>query len=207
MNVFPALPGLAWSVTKAPRFASRIQRSVSGRELRLLDQPAPTWTFTLSYEFLRDAHDARGSGGLGPGYDELRNLMGFFLQQQGVFQPFLFDDPSDDAVTGQVLATTDGATAGFQLVRSMLGFGEPIVAPNVVSKIYVNGVIQSPSSYSINPNTGMVTFTSPPPGGRTLSADFTYYFRCRFADDVMEFENFMYQLWSAKKVSFVSVLN
>ena len=39
--VFPALPGLAWSVTKAPTFQTRIQRAVSGRELRALDYPYP----------------------------------------------------------------------------------------------------------------------------------------------------------------------
>jgi hypothetical protein len=39
--VFPALPGLAWGVTKAPTFQTRIQRAVSGRELRALDYPYP----------------------------------------------------------------------------------------------------------------------------------------------------------------------
>jgi len=34
--IFPALPGLGWSVTKAARFATRIQRAVNGRELRAL---------------------------------------------------------------------------------------------------------------------------------------------------------------------------
>ena len=58
--IFPALPGLAWSVTKAPRFQTRIQRAVSGRELRVLDQPWPVWTWTLTYALLRDKWDARG---------------------------------------------------------------------------------------------------------------------------------------------------
>ena len=94
LAVFPSLVGLSWSVTKAPRFATRIQRSVSGRELRLLDQTVPVWLFTLTYSLLRDKNDQRGGNGLGTGYDELRTLMGFFLSQQGAFQPFLFDDPT-----------------------------------------------------------------------------------------------------------------
>jgi hypothetical protein len=40
-TIFPTLPGLGWSVSKAPRFATRIQRAISGRELRVLDQPNP----------------------------------------------------------------------------------------------------------------------------------------------------------------------
>ena len=83
--IFPTLPGLAWSVTKAPRFATRIQRAVNGRELRILDQPYPVWTWTLNYSLLRDKWDTRGPAGLGAGYDELRTLAGFFLQRQGAF--------------------------------------------------------------------------------------------------------------------------
>lgn len=57
--IFPSLPGQGWSVTKSPRFATRIQRAVSGRELRALDQPYPLWTWTLTYPLLRDRNDAR----------------------------------------------------------------------------------------------------------------------------------------------------
>src|SRR5882672_4870256 len=80
--IFPALPGLAWSVTKSPTFQTRIQRAVSGRELRALDYPYPLWQFTLVFDFLRDNPAA--------GFDELRTLMGFFMLCQGAFGTFLF---------------------------------------------------------------------------------------------------------------------
>src|SRR5262245_27118126 len=90
--IFPSLPGQGWSVTKSPRFATRIQRAVNGRELRALDEPYPLWTWTLTCPLLHDRNDARapaiGAGGPGIGYDELRTLAGFFLQQQGALQPF-----------------------------------------------------------------------------------------------------------------------
>src|SRR5204863_9094147 len=103
--ILPSLPDLALSVTKVPRFATSTQRAVSGRELRILDQPFPIWTWTLSYSVLRDKWDARGPGGPGAGYDELRTIAGFFLQQQGAFRPFLFDDPTAGTVTGQAIGT------------------------------------------------------------------------------------------------------
>jgi uncharacterized protein (TIGR02217 family) len=193
--IFPTLPGLSWSVTKQPRFATRVQRAVSGRELRALDQPNPTWTWTLTYSVLRD----------GGGYDELRTLMGFFLDQQGAFASFLFVDPGDNRATGQALGTGDGSTAAFQLVRTMGGFAEPVTAPNAVTNVYVDGVVQSPSGYSVDADTGVVTFTAPPPAGEGVSADFTYSFRVRFADDSAEFENFMFQLWSLRQVKLQSV--
>ena len=204
--IFPALPGLGWSVSKAPRFATRTQKAISGRELRVVDQLYPIWTWTLTYQVLRDEHDTRGGNALGSGYDELRTLAGFFLQQQGAFGAFLFDDPSDDSVTAQYFGTGDGSTTAFQLYREFGGFFEPIVAPNVVSAVYFNGVAQSSASYSVDAATGIVTFTSAPSAGIIITADFTYRFLVRFADDTAEFENFMYQLWSLKQVKLQSVL-
>ena len=130
--VFPSLPGLGWSVTKAPRFATRTQKAVSGRQLRVADQPNPIWGFTLTVPVLRDAHDTRaGAGiGLGIGFDEVRSLAGFFLALQGAFGAFLFDDPSDDTVTGQAIGTGNASQTAFPLARSFgaTGFLEPLLA-------------------------------------------------------------------------------
>jgi uncharacterized protein (TIGR02217 family) len=201
--IFPRLPGLAWSVTKTPTFQTRIQRAASGRELRALDYPYPLWQFALVYDFLRDDPAA--------GYDELRTLVGFFMLCQGAFGTFLFQDPSDCQVTGQQIGIGNASTTVFQLQRTMGttlsggGFFEPIAAPNVVSAIYLNGIIQNPSAYRIDPDSGMVSFNIAPGGGLVVSADFTYYFRCRFIDDKYDFENFMYRLWQLKKLTFISV--
>jgi uncharacterized protein (TIGR02217 family) len=201
--VFPALPGLAWSVTKSPTFQTRIQRAASGRELRALDYPYPLWQFALVFDLLRDNPAA--------GYDELRTLMGFFMLCQGAFGTFLFRDPSDDRVAGQQIGIGNASTTVFQLQRSMGttlpggGFQEPIVAPNIVSAVYLNGITQSPSSYSVDPNTGLVTFATAPGSGLIISADFSYYFRCRFVTDSYTFENFMFQLWQLKQLTFISV--
>ena len=209
--IFPALPGLGWSVSKTPRFATRVQRAVSGRELRVLDQPNPLWSWTLTYALLRDKNDTRAPSGPGAGYDELRTLMGFFLQQQGAFTPFLYDDPTDDQVTAQAIGTGNGSATIFQLVRSLGaslpggGFAEPVTAPNALAAIYFNGVRQSSSSYSLDPATGLVTFTSPPPASQLVTADFTYYFRVRVADDSADFENFLYQRWALRQVKLQSV--
>jgi uncharacterized protein (TIGR02217 family) len=204
--VFPTLPGLGWSVLRSPKFSTRIQKAISGRELRVLDQPYPIWTWTLVYNILRDAHDTRGGNALGTGFDELRTLAGFFLQMQGAFQSFLFDDPSDDTVTGQALGIGNGSFTVFQLLRSFGPGGafEPITAPHVVSHVYVDGI--DPGGWTVDPLTGLVTMGSAPAGGTAITADFTYYFRVRFVDDAAEFENFLYQLWSLKQIKFESTL-
>ena len=201
--IFPALPGLAWSVTKSPTFQTRIQRAVSGRELRALDYPYPLWQFTLVFDFLRDNPAA--------GHDELRTLMGFFMLCQGALSTFLFQDPSDDRVSGQQIGIGDTLRTVFQLQRTMGktlpggGFVEPMVAPNVVNAVYLNGIVQDPAGYSVDAMTGLVTFNIAPGNGLIITADYSYYFRCRFIDDSYAFENFMFQLWQLKKLTFISV--
>jgi uncharacterized protein (TIGR02217 family) len=130
---------------------------------------------------------------------------------QGAFGTFLFRDPSDDRVSGQQIGVGNASTTVFQLQRAMGttlpggGFQEPIVAPNIVSAVYLDGITQSPASYSVDPNTGLVTFETAPGGGLIITTDFSYYFRCRFVDDSYAFENFMFQLWQLKKLTFISV--
>ncbi|HJU15711.1 MAG TPA: DUF2460 domain-containing protein [Stellaceae bacterium] len=204
LNQFPVLPGLAWSVVKEPAFRTRVQKSVSGRERRANDQALPIWTFTLTYDFLRNDPAA--------GYAELDTLMGFHAQQQGAFAAFLYTDPTDNMAAGQYLGTGNASQTQFQLVRLLgvalpgPGFAEPIVAPNAVSAVYLNGVIQPASAYSVNSGTGVVTFATAPGSGVAVTADFTFFFRVRFSDDTASFENFMFRLWRLKQLKFVSVL-
>jgi uncharacterized protein (TIGR02217 family) len=161
------------------------------------------WQFTLVFDFLRDNPAA--------GFDELRTLMGFFMLCQGAFGTFLFQDPSDDRVSGQQIGTGDTLRTVFQLQRTMGktlpggGFLEPIVAPNVVKAVYFNGIVQNPTNYSVDPMTGLVKFNIAPGEGLSISADYSFYFRCRFVDDSYAFENFMFQLWQLKKLTFISV--
>ena len=198
IGILPASPvNLDWTVAKAPIFQTRVQRAVSGRELRALDYPYPLWQFFLGYEFLRD--------NIAAGYSELRALMGFYLSCQGAFGTFLYDDPTDANVTGQPIAVADGSTAVLQLVRSIAGFVEPMTAPDAVSAVYLNGIVANPATYGVDPATGLMTFTAPPTAGVAITADFSYRFRCRFVDDSYGFENFMFNLWRLKKLTFISV--
>jgi uncharacterized protein (TIGR02217 family) len=130
---------------------------------------------------------------------------------RGAYGTFLFRDPSDSWVLGQQIGVGDASATTFQLQRAMGmalpggGFLEPIVAPDVVHAIYLNGITQDPSTYSVELTTGLVTFDIAPSSGLVITADFSFYFRCRFVDDKYDFENFMHQLWQLKKLTFISV--
>ncbi|MGH6975638.1 MAG: DUF2460 domain-containing protein [Stellaceae bacterium] len=193
--VFPALAGLGWSVKRAPMWKTRAQQAISGKETRLADWSYPAWHWDLTFDFLR----------ADPVAAEFQSLAGFFNRCQGAFGTFLYADADDNAVTGQTIGTGDGATKSFQLVRAFGGFIEPVLAPNAVSAVTLAGVAQSPSSYSVDPTTGLLSFTAAPASGAAIAADFTYFFRCRFAEDTVDFEKFMATLYRAQKLAFVSL--
>lgn len=191
-SVFPSLPGLGWSVLKTPKFKTISQESVSGKEVRQALMSYPLWDFTLTFSVLRGAN----------GYTEMQTLAGFFNEMLGMYDTWLFDDPSDDSVTAQSFGTGDGTTTAFQLVRTLGGFVEPIQNVNGTPSIYINGVLQS-SGYTIG-STGIVTFTTAP-AAAALTWTGNFYFRCRFTLDAAEFEQFAKNLWQLKKMTFVSV--
>src|SRR5579871_6203290 len=95
--VFPALAGLAYPVTRTPVFKTLVQESVSGKENRAALQLYPRWKWSLSFNFLRDDSN-----------NEFRELLGFFLAQQGAYDSFLFDDVDDDTAVAQSLGVGNG---------------------------------------------------------------------------------------------------
>jgi uncharacterized protein (TIGR02217 family) len=214
-SVFPlALANdIGWSLTKSPSFAVRRQASVDGRQLRVLDQPLPIWLFTYTIEFLPDGSDNRANVATPlSSRTDLRNLMGFFLTLQGGFSEFYITDPTDNTVVGQFIGDGDGTTTAFQLVRYMgvspNVFSEPIYAVNTSKafNVYINGVLQSSGSYSLNANTGVLTFTSAPTATLPITVDFSYYFVVNFDEDNMDFEYFLYQLWKVGSIKMRSQL-
>ena len=197
----PTLAGLSWSRHKKPGFSTRVAAHVSGREVRVALMSYPLYEFETVYNGLASSATPAFAG---LGAASLQSLMGFFLQLQGQFGTFLYTDPDDNAVTAQAFATGDGATTAFTMMRSLGGFLEPVGWVVSIVNVYLNGVAQSASSYSLGtPNT--LTFTGAPGGGVTVSADFSYAFNCRFLDDQMDFEEFMSNLWRLGSMKFRSV--
>ena len=70
--------------------------------------------------------------------------------------------------------------------------------------LYVNGVAQAPSAYTLG-TTGLITFTNAPAAAATIAWTGDFYTRVRFAQDSIEFEEFYYQFWQARKVELISV--
>lgn len=187
--VFPSFPGLAWGVVKAPQFTTRIQRAASGREWRASLTAYPVYTFRLSFEFLRAS--------------EFQQLLGFMLARRGAWDSFLFTDPDDNTVTDYRIGTGDGNRTQFQLLRPCGGFIEPVENVNILSAVKAGGVARvAGSGYSVTP-TGIVVFNPAPAAGQAVTWSGSYYYRCRFKDDALDFSQFMEQLWELKRCELI----
>lgn len=190
MLVFPSLIGLKYDRKKSPAFSTQIKQSINGYEARTANMAFPIWKFDLQFEFLRENATQ----------NELKVLAGFYLQVKGAFDTWLYSDPSDNTVTSQVIGVGDGSTKEFQLIRSYGGFVDIVQAPNEIT-VTVNGV----TTTAYTEDKGVIKFNTAPAAGASIAYSGTFYFPCRFEEDNMEFNNFMYQLWEAKKVAFRSV--
>lgn len=190
--IYPTLPGLTFSVQKKPLWSTKITTAASGRETRVALYQYPLWEFQLSYEFLRD--DAA--------YNELRQLMGFYLQCQGAFGTFLFVDPDDCQAQAQPIGISDGTTLDYPLVRTLGGYVEPVGGVVNMGTVYYDGHAQI-GNFTLNGP--VLRLPASPQAGAVISADFQYGFLCRFKEDNLTFEKFMHQLWQAQQVTLVSV--
>lgn len=189
-NYFPDLPGLSWNRKKTPIWSTKIQTTVSGKELRASYYSYPKWQFALSYEVLRDSGQA-----------EIQSLIGLFNTCKGSFDYFLYSDPDDHIVTGQIIGIGDSSSKAFGLVRAYGDFIEPIGAVNGTPLVYLNGVATTAFTFTGNG----INFSIAPPSGVLITWTGSFYYKCRFSQDSLEFNQFLHQLWEAKKVEFVSI--
>lgn len=190
-QVLPTLAGLGWSVLKTPMWSTRVKEAVNGKEVRGAFWSRPRWKFTLTYSLLSAATA-----------QDLQTLMGFFCQMQGAFTEFYYVDPTDSVLTAAPIGTGDGVTTVFEVVRTIGGFTDFVLLTS--GGIYVDGVLASPTlTYGKNSTTA--TFAVAPANGKAITVTGVFSFRVRFIEDMAEFENFMYQLWTLKKLDFVSV--
>ena len=134
---------LAWSVFKSPEMSTLVQPAVSGKTTRAQLYADPVWNYKLRWELLKDNDGPPSS---------LDTLVDFFLSRGGSYDSFLYADPDDSSVTGQLLGYGDGVTTQFQLARQFLsagGFYETIQNPNVVTAVKLNGTPQAAFTYAI----------------------------------------------------------
>jgi uncharacterized protein (TIGR02217 family) len=197
-NYFPIFPGLTWDRVRTPVFSNKISNSQSGQEVRMAFWTYPKYHYDFKYDLLRAA----------PSYTEMQSFINFFNHMAGSFNHFYFEDLHESGVRTEI-ATGDGVTTHFQLVTRVNTYLEPLQSGTrmfifSMDRIDVDGVLVTNTTTDFA--TGHVTLNSTVPAlGAKIYATTRFARRCRFLEDQMDFNEFMYQIWENKKVRFTTL--
>lgn len=182
----------------------------SGSEERISRWSSPRATFDVSFGVKTDA--------------DLAEVIAFARAREGALHGFRFKDWSDytTATDGRSAASMSDATLGvgdavtttFQLVKTYTSGGttktrrieKPVSGTTLVA---VRGVLQT-SGYSVNTTTGLVTFTTAPGLGLTVTAGCEFDVPVRFGSEVDEFLEVSldaYQSGSCPRLTAVEIKN
>ncbi len=198
--IFPVLPGQRMVFRQKPLFKTRIQESESGKEIRVAKQAYPRYEFTLMWDMLRQNVNFTT-------FSELRTLVGNFLLMRAKWDDFLFIHPEDNTISGTQNIGTGSGVAGqqFQLVRSYAGFVEPVQNVNGAIFLSVGGVTQTLGTNYTLSATGVVTSVTAFTNAAAVVWAGSYYYRCRYAEDELEFERFSTNFWDQRQTKFITV--
>lgn len=192
-----SLAGITFEGTKTPVFSSVVKTSRNGKEQRRANWPFPKWEFKLKYEFIREAVNS-----------EFQTLVGFVMSQLGQANTFYYHDQYDDTATGQAIGVGDNNTKAFRLVRTLGSFVDLIYYAPTISAVYIDGVQQT-SGWSATASgaygNDTITFETAPQTGQVVTADFTFYYVCRFKTDSFNFDQIWYRFWKLDELNFTTV--
>jgi uncharacterized protein (TIGR02217 family) len=193
---FPSVPTLGWSVTLSPIFSTAAGLHVSGREVRAAKFASPLWAVELNYDLLRMVSPNT----------ELQEVVGFFEECGGEASSFYFEPPTLSPACAHALGVGGGVTATFAFIVSVGGAAIAPANVGTVSAVYLDGVAQS-SGFTVNATAfaPSVTFATAPPAGVAVTADFHWYFLCRFDDDSADTEEFMAALYALQSLKLRTV--
>lgn len=150
--------------------------------------------------------------------DDLAAVVAFFEARNGRLHGFRFKDWSDHrsgapsqvvSATDQPIGTGDSTKTTFQLVKQYRSGPQSwtraitkLVAGSV--RVAVNGAELS-SGWSVDPTTGLVTFSTPPAAGAIITAGFEFDVPVRFDSDTMDVTLDIERLGSITSIPLVEI--
>lgn len=187
---------LSLGAVGGPKFKTNIVQSEAGFETRTIVWDVPLGEYDVSHNVETE--------------EDMQRLNAFFRIVRGRGIGFRFRDWTDYKGLNQLIGTGNGARTVYQL-RKGYTF-ESYTAYRIIKKvvedtvkIYFEGVEQPSSKYVCNYNTGVITFTAPPPASGEITADFEFDVPVRFDVDNMPVSADESKMFSWGSISLVEV--
>jgi uncharacterized protein (TIGR02217 family) len=141
------------------------------------------------------------------GPEVFRAILAFFRARRARARHFRFKDWSDYSATNQTLGVGNGTRTAFQCIKVYDG---PVPSQRTIYlpilstlKVYKNGVLVSSSLYTLGTPTGIITFTTAPASGVTVTADFEFDIIVRFDVDKIDVAMIWDQAGSINEIPIV----
>lgn len=175
---------ISWGSRGGPGYFTNIIELDSGIEERVARRSRARRRYDASYGVSR--------------YSQLAALVAFYIARKGPYAGFRYKDWQDftsaengktaSAFTDQTIGTGDGTTKVFQLVKRYSSGGQTevrnITKPVTDSvQVSVNGTLQT-SGWTVDTETGLVTFTTAPTSGHVITAGFQFDVPVRFGAEI-----------------------
>ena len=153
--------------------------------------------------------------------NDLHTVIKFFEARNGRLRGFRFKDWSDykscaptDTVsaTDQALGTGSVTPMTYQLKKTYTNGGQtwtrtiykPVAGTVTVA---INGAVQGGGAFSVDTVTGLVSFTSPPAAGATLTAGFEFDTPARFDTDKLVINMRDYRAGQIQSIPMMELFN
>lgn len=183
LTVFP-LTVSSWGAS--PSYATDIIVGANGQEVRNANWQDPLYSYNAGF--------------LVKTYADIAAIQTFFHAMKGREQSFLVKDYADYKVDSytQFAETPDGTRTQFQLIKnyteSVTGtYTRNITKPKIHTVVIKdNGTTVSNANYTVSLSTGIVTFSTAPLTGHTITFICEFYVPCRFDVDTLPVEMMTY---------------
>lgn len=138
--------------------------------------------------------------------DAVKDLLNFAAESQGAAHGFRIRDWSDYTAPGERLGVGDGNVYWFRLVRAYGTYSRRILKPVVGTvEVRLDGVLQSPTLYAVDPVNGLVIFKFAPNTGVVVTAAFQFDVPVRFGDDALKVVMLFYRTGASEAIQFKEI--
>lgn len=172
VKIWPVMTGIEMRSTKSQKWNTTMEKSGSGRMRSNTNQLLPLWTIQVKYWKLTEA--------------EYKTIMGFVALLKGAHESFFWLDPEDNRETGIQLPSI--GLGSYQCVMKLGNYVEAVDHVDQLA-VYVNGVLQGSSSYTVVG--GAVVFGTAPASGSVVTADYRYYWHVHLPADGISMNHVM----------------
>ena len=197
--VLPTPPGRDILIKRSPMAKTLIQEAISGRNIQQPLWTIPRYKVELKYNVLAQSTSSNWGGS-----QEWQTHEGFWKTVKFATANcvFAYNDPNDNSAVAQSFGTGDSTSVSFQLSRTLGGFAENVNNPSSTSMTVFNASTAT-TAWSLG-SYGIITFTSAPANGNSLTWTGSYNWLAQFDEDTIEFDRFMYLLWKLDKMLFTT---